>query len=53
MRKLKPEENKDSKEDPSESLGFGFVSYTASDSALKAKLEAKSIPFKGVFLYVS
>jgi hypothetical protein len=35
------------------SLGFGFVSYTTTEGAAKAKLESKSMTFKGVILYVA
>ncbi|CDW91187.1 cytochrome b5-like heme steroid binding domain containing protein [Stylonychia lemnae] len=36
-----------------ESLGFGFVSYTNAESAARAKLETKTMLFKGKILFVS
>jgi len=34
-------------------LGFGFVSFTTTDAAARAKLESKTLTFKGVYLYVA
>lgn len=35
------------------SLGFGFVSFTTTEGAAKARLESKNIPFQGKILYVA
>jgi polyadenylate-binding protein len=58
MKAKKTEESKSSSAEssgaaPPESLGFGFVSYTQTESAARAKLETKNVPFKGVLLYVN
>ena len=40
-------------EEVGDSLGFGFISYTQTEAASRARLETKSITFKGVLLYVN
>lgn len=46
-----PEESK--KEELGESLGFGYVSFLSAEAAAKAKLETKTMPFKGQILFVN
>ena len=48
-----PNEEVKNEEELGESLGFGFISYTQTEAASRARLETKSMTFKGVLLYVN